>query len=101
MLIKIAGLLTRLFSPNTFLGKTATVVRAIPEYVYLLLKLPFKEWLQFVRFSLKVLPRYTMVLPRRLYNLYFLMQKLAAQKTAGDYVECGVWNGGSAAIAAS
>lgn len=39
-----------------------------------------------------------MVSARRLINLYDLVQQANALNLSGDIVECGVWNGGSAAI---
>ena len=40
--------------------------------------------------------RYTMTSPQRLYALYKAVEYIAANRIEGDFVECGVWRGGSA-----
>jgi O-methyltransferase len=46
-----------------------------------------------------VLP-YTLVSPDRIHNLYVLARRIEEEGVPGDVVECGVYNGGTAAILA-
>lgn len=43
---------------------------------------------------------YTMTSPERMYALYQATQYISLNNLAGDIVECGVWRGGSAMVAA-
>jgi hypothetical protein len=43
---------------------------------------------------------YTMTSPARMYALYLATQHVVENRIAGDVVECGVWRGGSAMVAA-
>lgn len=43
---------------------------------------------------------YTMTSPERVYSLYKAVQYLILNKVDGDFVECGVWKGGSAMVMA-
>jgi len=47
---------------------------------------------------LKVKPKFTMVTNKNLLTLYHLVKEVNRLGLQGDIVECGVWNGGSAAI---
>jgi O-methyltransferase len=51
------------------------------------------------RVTKSVLP-YTLIGPERIANLYRLAQRIETENIPGDVVECGVCNGGSAAILA-
>lgn len=55
-------------------------------------------WLRLTRLIRTVRPEYTMVKPQRLRLLYELSRRVNAEKIVGDIVECGVYNGGTAAI---
>lgn len=44
---------------------------------------------------------YTMTSPERMYGLFKAVQYLVANRIDGDFVECGVWKGGSTMLAAS
>ena len=48
----------------------------------------------------KIIQPYTLVGPERVHNLFVLAQRVEEEKIPGDVVECGVYNGGSAAILA-
>jgi O-methyltransferase len=52
------------------------------------------------RITKLVLP-HTLAGPERVQNLYRLAQRIEADGTPGDVVECGVYNGGTAAVLAS
>jgi O-methyltransferase len=43
---------------------------------------------------------FTMTSPERLYSLYQSIEYVAANKISGDFVECGVWKGGSCMLMA-
>jgi len=43
---------------------------------------------------------YTMTSPERMYSLYKAVKYVADAKIPGDFVECGVWKGGSAMVIA-
>ncbi len=43
---------------------------------------------------------YTMTSPERIYALYQAVQYVVRNKIAGDFIECGVWKGGSAMVMA-
>jgi O-methyltransferase len=60
-----------------------------------------KIWDQFreKRLIQAVLP-YTLVSPDRIHNLYVLARRIEEEGVPGDVVECGVYNGGTAAILA-
>ena len=58
-------------------------------------------WNQFLerRLTKLVLP-YTLVGPERIHNLYVLAKRIEKEKIPGDVIECGVCNGGTAALLA-
>jgi O-methyltransferase len=49
------------------------------------------------RLTKTVLPR-TLVGPERIHNLYVLARRIENERVPGDVVECGVHNGGTAAV---
>lgn len=70
--------------------------------IYVAAKIPRKDIFNpdAFRLFLTVQP-YTMLSPLRMSRLYRAACKLNTQEIEGSFVECGVWNGGSAAILAS
>jgi O-methyltransferase len=76
----------------------ANLLRAVRELAGLSVTTPFREWAPLARICLTLIPRYTMVLPRRLLSLRHLVEDLETRGISGDIVECGSWNGGSAAL---
>jgi O-methyltransferase len=44
---------------------------------------------------------YTMTSPERMYSLYKAVQYILVNNIEGDFIECGVWKGGSALLIAS
>ena len=77
---------------SKFLGK------GILDLLLFLIRKPQKQALKLAWLILQVKPTYTMVSTKRLINLYPLVREANALSLPGDIVECGVWNGGSAAI---
>jgi O-methyltransferase len=51
------------------------------------------------RLTKQILP-HTLVGPERIHNLYSLARRIDEEKIPGDVVECGVYNGGTAAVLA-
>ena len=90
--------LVKLISPDFFVGKTLIMIKAIFDIIVLIVLNPSLQSLQFARAILKIKPRFTMVKNKNLINLYYLVQKSNIMEFPGDIVECGVWNGGSAAM---
>lgn len=48
----------------------------------------------------KIVQPYTLVGPERIHNLFVLAERIEEEKIPGDVIECGVCNGGTAAILA-
>jgi len=88
----------KLFAPDFAFGKALVMVRAFANLGAMLLLHPSARSLRLARLVLSVKPRYTMVTSRNLISLYNLVQRITALGLPGDIVECGVWNGGSAAL---
>lgn len=88
----------KLFSPDFSLGKILVMAKALADIIGLCLRSPSKKTLRIAQIILKVKPRFTMVKNNNLINLYNLVQEVNKQDLHGDIVECGVWNGGSAAV---
>ena len=88
----------KLRSPDFTLGKLLVLGKAIVDSVRLLLRRRDRESVRFLRLMFAVKPRYTMVTNKNLMTLYSLVQRVNSRNVVGDIVECGVWNGGSAAI---
>ena len=59
------------------------------------------EWVRIFFLIRKIRPTYSMVPPPRLRLLYELSKRINKEKVIGDIVECGVYNGGSAAMMSS
>src|SRR5438309_596248 len=88
----------KLISPDFRLGRTLVGVKSMLDLAWLLLCEPTERNLRLARLVLKVKPKYTMVKNRNLRTLYDLVDQANRCQIAGDIVECGVWNGGSASI---
>ena len=58
------------------------------------------HWATMLYLVRRVKPEYTMVKPQRLRVLYELSQEIDRNNVPGDIVECGVYNGGTAAMMA-
>lgn len=92
--------LAKLTSSDTFTGRLLVVGKATLDIGGLLLKHPSRQTWQWARLIFKVKPRYTMVKNAHLLRLSQCVQDVNRRQLPGDLVECGVWNGGSAAFMA-
>jgi O-methyltransferase len=90
--------LVKLTTSDFATGKILATGKALIDILVLLLRRPSRQSLEFARLVMQVKPRYTMVKNISLENLYRLVRTANAQRLEGDIVECGVWNGGSAAV---
>lgn len=88
----------KLLSPDFPIGKTLVAGRSILEIGAMLAARPSAESLHLARLIVQVKPMYTMVRNRNLLNLYRMARYLNRSALPGAIVECGVWNGGSAAM---
>lgn len=85
-------------SPDFYIGRMLIGVKAILEIEWLLVSQPTRRNFRFGRLVLRVKPKFTMVKNRNLKVLYDLVNEASNRHLPGDIVECGVWNGGSAAV---
>ena len=90
--------LIKLRSPDFRIGRILFLTKALADILLWLIRQPSKRAFYLARLLLQVKPKYTMVSVKRLINLYELVQRVNGTDLPGDIVECGVWNGGSAAI---
>jgi len=90
----------RLYRPDNAFVKALITGRSIFDIAAMLFHNPSGRSFRLAWLILQVKPRYTMVTNAHLVNLYDLVQKVNALNLPGDLVECGVWNGGSAALMA-
>jgi O-methyltransferase len=90
--------LAKLTTSDFITGKILVTGKSLVDILTLLVRKPSYQSLKFARLILQVKPRYTMVKNVSLENLYRLIQTVNTQCLEGDIVECGVWNGGSAAV---
>lgn len=90
--------IVKAISPDFYLGRLLVGVKAIIDLASLLVCRPTKRNLRFARLVLRVKPKFTMVKNENLRLLYELVKKVNRCQIPGDIVECGVWNGGSAAV---
>lgn len=90
----------RILSPEAFTGRLFCRIKAFVDILILLCVKPSKQSMRQAYIILKVIPRYTMLSVNRLLNLYNLAIQVNKIGISGDIVECGVWNGGSAAVMA-
>jgi O-methyltransferase len=90
--------IVKLISPDFVLGRMLVGAKAILELAWFLVGNPSKRNLKFARLVIAVKPKFTMVGNQNLKLLYDLVSEVIKRQLPGDIVECGVWNGGSAAI---
>lgn len=88
----------KLFAPDFLFGKSLVIAKTLYDLLCIILMNPSTYYLKLARLILKVKPTFTMVKSRNLVNLYSLIERVNAMNLDGDIVECGVWNGGSAAL---
>lgn len=90
--------IARLTTPDFMLGKLLVAARSLVEILAMLIVRPSRQSIRFAMLILRVKPRFTMVRNINLINLYNLVKRANHLCLEGDIVECGVWNGGSAAV---
>jgi O-methyltransferase len=88
-------------SPDFYLGRMLVGLKSLLELAWLLASQPTTRNIRFARLVVSVKPKFTMVKNRNLRVLYDLVSEANSRGLPGDIVECGVWNGGSAAILAA
>jgi O-methyltransferase len=88
----------KLLSPDFAVGKALVKGKAILQAIYFIIRNPNRESIRIVNLILQVKPNFTMVRNNNLINLYRSVQIVNQEDLLGDIVECGVWNGGSAAV---
>lgn len=93
--------IVKLQSPDFTVGKILVAGRAYLEIAALLLARPSRESLHLARLISRIKPHYTMVRNFNLINLYRMVRYINRNNIPGAIVECGVWNGGSAAMMAA
>lgn len=82
------------------IGKMMVLRRSLADSLKLILRKPTSESVKFAKLMLKLKPQFTMVTNKNLLTLYELVREVNRLGIGGDIVECGVWNGGSAAVMA-
>jgi len=90
----------RIFTQDYFLGKALSVIWSLGEMLKLLILKPSPELWMLFGLIYKIKPRYSMLSTIRLITLYQRVREVQWQGIKGDIVECGVWNGGAAAMMA-
>ena len=90
--------LIKLTSTDFLAGRILLSGKALLDLLWFLIRNPQAKSLRLAVLILQLIPRYTKVSVKRLINLYRLVQRTNKLNLPGDIVECGVWNGGSAAM---
>ena len=88
----------KLITPDFFIGKSLMVLKTAVDLLIMIAKSPSLPTLRLAKLIWIVKPNFTMVKCKNLINLYNLVQTANSMNLDGDIVECGVWNGGSAAL---
>lgn len=85
-------------APDTWTGKILVTGRMLLDIGLMLARQRSRTAWRLARIILSLKPRFTMVTNGNLLNLYSLVADANRTQLAGAVVECGVWNGGSAAM---
>jgi O-methyltransferase len=85
-------------TPDYIPGKIIVTIKTILDSLRLIIQQPSRQSVRFAMLMFKLKPFYTMVTNKNLITLYELVRQMNQCGLPGDIVECGVWNGGSAAI---
>ncbi len=90
----------KIISPDFKIGKTLVFIRTLFDIFILLITKPSIDNLKIAIIILKLKPKFTMVSNENLIKLKQSIDSINSKNIVGDIVECGVWNGGSAALMA-
>jgi O-methyltransferase len=90
----------KFIAPDFLIGKIIVMRKSLADSLKLIVRRPTAESLKFARLMIKVKPQFTMVTNKNLLTLCELVREVNRLQLPGDIVECGVWNGGSAAVMA-
>jgi O-methyltransferase len=89
-----------IFQEERLLGRTLVRLRALWQVPLCVLREPDLRSLRKGWLCLRLAVRYTMVSPALLFRMHDIAERTADAGVEGSLVECGVWNGGSAALLA-
>jgi O-methyltransferase len=92
--------LARIKSADFFVGRALHLGRALLEILLLLARHPSRKSLSLAKLILAIKPKYTHVTNASLIRLHEIVGTVNELDLPGDILECGVWNGGSAALMA-
>jgi O-methyltransferase len=98
--MKIGFNYLKIFTQDYALGKFLSLVWSLSEMLKLAIVRPSAELWMLFGLVFKIKPRYSMLSTIRLITLYQLVRDVQQRGLKGDIVECGVWNGGAAAMMA-
>ena len=90
--------LIKLTSTDFVAGRILLSGKGLLDLLWFLICNPQPKSPRLAALILQLIPKYTNVSVKRLINLYRLIQQVNRLNLPGDIVECGVWNGGSAAM---
>jgi O-methyltransferase len=90
----------KIIAPDFFVGRMLVTAKTTFDILILTITSPSFRALKLASLISTVKPRYTMVKTKNLVSLYTLARRVNEENLEGDIVECGVWNGGSAALMA-
>ena len=90
----------KVFTQDYALGKLLSLVWSLYEMLVLLVSKPSGELWMLFGLVFQIKPKYSMLSTIRLITLYKLIRQAEQFGLKGDIVECGVWNGGAAAMMA-
>ena len=88
----------KIITPDFLFGKILVFFRTLLDISILLATKPSMNNLSLSLTILRLKPKFTMVANENLINLHKYVNSINLNNIAGDIVECGVWNGGSAAL---
>ncbi len=97
---KLLPKLFHILNYDTFHGKIFSFLVSLFQMIKIFICRPSLKWFSLFKLVFIVKPFYSQLSAQRLLNLYRLGEEVNALGLKGDVVECGVWNGGSAAMIA-
>ncbi len=88
------------FREERLIGASLIWLRAWIQIPFLFLRSPSAATARKVRICSLVIPKHSMIAPRLLFRMWDLAEEVERRGVEGAVVECGAWNGGSAALLA-